>query len=139
MKKVHQLNNIVNNFEIDIMGGSETQADWRFVKEEHQFWNLFGKGKDDRSVAANNTAKPKMRQDQQGGTGMVAFVRITSFVRESLKDLSNLERFYSMLLTSLPFLKKFQNWCSSLTNCQSACVSLSPITSIPKLLTILFN
>ena len=99
MKKVHQLNNIVNDFGIDVLGGSETQADWRFVKEEHQFRNLFGKGREVRSVAANNTAEPKMRRDQQGGTGMVAFGRVASFVKESPKDPSNLGRFCSMMLS----------------------------------------
>ena len=59
MKKVHQLNNIVNDFGIDVMGSSETQADWRFVKEEHQLRNMSRKGREVRSVAANNTAEPK--------------------------------------------------------------------------------
>ena len=99
MTKVHQLNNIINDFGIDIMGGSETQADWRFVKEEHRFGNLFGRGRPTRSVAANNTAEPKMRRDQKGGTGMVAFGRVSTFVRESPKDPSNLGRFCSMLLS----------------------------------------
>ena len=99
MKKVHQLNNIVNEFGIDVMGDSETQADWRFVKEEHHSRNLFGKGREVRSVAANNTAEPKMRRDQQGGTGMVAFGRVASFVKDSPKDPSNFGRFCSMLLT----------------------------------------
>ena len=81
------------------MGGSEMQADWWFVKEAHQFQNLFGKGTDIRSVAANNTVEPKMRQDQQGGTGMAAFGRISTFVKESPKDPSNLGCFCSMLLT----------------------------------------
>ena len=81
------------------MGGSDKQADWRFVKDAHQFRNLFGKGTDVRSVTANNPAEPKMRQDQQGGTGMAAFGRISTFVKESPKDPSNLGRFCSMLLT----------------------------------------
>ena len=60
------------------------------MKEEHQFGNLFGRGRATRSVAANNTAEPKMRRDQKRGTGMVAFGQVATFVREAPKDSSNL-------------------------------------------------
>ena len=93
MKKVHQLNNIVSDYGIDVMTGSEPQADWRFVKEAHQFKKLFGKGKEVRSVAANNTAEAKMRRDQQGRTVMMEIGRVATFVKEIKKDPSNLGRF----------------------------------------------
>ena len=98
MKKVQHLNNVFRDFSVDVMGGCETQADWRFVTEEHQFGNLFGKGKKVRSVAANNTAEPKMKRDQRGGTGLCAMGRVAAFVKDTPKDPSNLGRFCSMLL-----------------------------------------
>ena len=63
MRKVEQLNNVFNDFKVDVIGGCETQADWRFVKEEHQLKNIFGKGKKVRCVSANNTAEPKIQRD----------------------------------------------------------------------------
>ena len=42
--KIRQLDHISREYNMDVMSGCETQADWRLLTESDTFENLFGKG-----------------------------------------------------------------------------------------------
>ena len=56
-KKIRRLNQLMKTYNVDVMSGCETQADWRFAKEDKRFENLFGKGQDRRHVVGYNTTE----------------------------------------------------------------------------------
>ena len=91
MQKVNTLNNLIHDFNVDIIAGSETQVDWRHVSEEKQLGNLFGKGQEVRSVVSYNTMK-NIGQDRMGGTAIAAIGQVASMVTNSSSDYLNLGR-----------------------------------------------
>ena len=99
MRKVNTINNLIRDFNVDVIAGSETQADWRYVSEGKQFSNLFGKGQEVRSVVAFNTTED-IGRDQMVGTAIAVVGCITSMVTDRTSDYRNLGWFF--LLSPLP-------------------------------------
>jgi hypothetical protein len=70
--KIDALNNLCQDFKVDMLCGCKTQANWSMVPQSHCFHNLFGLGTETRSVVAHNTNK-HICPNQFGGCAMIAF------------------------------------------------------------------
>jgi len=97
--KINQINDMSRQYEVDMIAGCETQADWRFAPEEQQFENLFGVGQNSRSVVGYNKTE-SLSRDQKGGTAMMALGRLSGFVLATGSDHTNLGRWSWVLVGS---------------------------------------
>ncbi len=61
-KKIRQINKLMGDYRVDILGGCETRTDWRFAtSKEDKFHNLFGRGQWTRGVVAHNINDGKIK------------------------------------------------------------------------------
>ncbi len=81
------------DYEVDILAGCKTQTDWQFVNsEEDKYSNLFGNGRPTRGACGYNINDGKIKWDQWGGTCILAFGRLSSFVTDTGVDSTGLGR-----------------------------------------------
>jgi hypothetical protein len=63
--KITAINNLCQDFKVDLLCGCETQIDWRQVPQARKFHNLFGVGTETSSIMAHNINK-RMQPNQFG-------------------------------------------------------------------------
>ncbi len=83
--KINSLNKLCRQFNIDILAGCKTQADWRQATKEQQFRNIIGVGMETRSMVAHNINE-RLQRNQHGGCAMMAMGRFSANVVESRVD-----------------------------------------------------
>jgi hypothetical protein len=89
-RKIHQINKLMKDYNVDVMAGWETRVDWRFTKPiANRFDSLFAQGQQRRGVYTHNINE-YVRQDQWGGTCMVAVGRIPTMVKATGMDIMGL-------------------------------------------------
>jgi hypothetical protein len=82
-KKVRQLNNLIQEYGVDLLAGCETRTDWGFIaNEEDRFCNLFGNGQPSRGSSASKTNDRRIKHDQWGGACITAMGQFSSFFTE---------------------------------------------------------
>ena len=79
LNKVHRIETTRRLYDVDIMTGVESQANWDEVEPHRRFGELFGMGDDKQSVAAHNRFWRKVKS-QHGGAAMTAIGRVSGFV-----------------------------------------------------------
>ncbi len=80
--KINSINNLLQDFKVDMLCGCKIQADWRMVLQDWHFHNLFGHGSETRSVIVHNINE-RMRTNQFGGCSMMALGTISPEVVNS--------------------------------------------------------
>jgi hypothetical protein len=80
--KINAINNLRQDFKVDILCGCKTQVNWRQVPESCRFHNLIGAGTQTRSIVVHNINK-KMRVNQYGRCAIMAMNTIAPEVVES--------------------------------------------------------
>ncbi len=79
--KINAINNLCQDFKVDILCGCKTQFDWCQVPELRQFHNLIGAGTQPRSIVAHKINK-QMKVNQYGGCAIMAMNTIAPEVVE---------------------------------------------------------
>ena len=97
--KITAVNNMCNEYKVDILCGCKTQIDWRQVPQSRKFHNLFGVGTETQSAVAHNIYE-RMRPSQFGGCAMMALNTISSEVINTGVDITGLGRWCWLLLGS---------------------------------------
>ena len=97
-KKVHDVNEMITRYEIDGLGGCETQADWRYELYEQRFHEQLAKVKAKKSVVGFNCTERRIVRDQKGGTVMMAVGRFSTFVLDKGVDSTGLGRWCWILV-----------------------------------------
>ncbi len=69
--KTNSLNKLCRQFNVNILAGCKTQADWRQATKEQQFRNIIGVGMETWSIVAHNINE-QMQCNQHGGCAMMA-------------------------------------------------------------------
>jgi hypothetical protein len=69
--KINSLNKLCHQFNVDILAGCKTQADWHQATKEQQFRNDIRIGMETRSIVAHNINE-RMQRNQHGGCAMMA-------------------------------------------------------------------
>ena len=69
--KINALNKLCRKFNMDILAGCKTHADWCQATDKQQFRNIKGIGMDTRSVVAHNINE-RMKRNQHGSCAMMA-------------------------------------------------------------------
>ena len=90
--KIRRLGRLLKQCGADVLAGVETQTDWRCAEESEKFDNLFGQGKERRSVVGYNKSEEKIARSQAGGTAMMAIGRVKSKVMDTGVDETDLGR-----------------------------------------------
>ena len=96
-RKIARINRLATEYEVDAIAGLETQCDWRFAENDRQFGELFGVGKQKRSVVGYNK-REKAGRDQKGGTAMMAMGRMSAFIIDTGVDHTELGRWSWILV-----------------------------------------
>ncbi len=89
--KINALNNLCQDFKVDMLCGCKTQVNWSMVPQSHCFHNLFGLGTETSSIVAHNTNK-HIRPNQFGGCAMMAFGSFAPEVIDSVINTTGLSR-----------------------------------------------
>jgi hypothetical protein len=87
--KINAINNLLQDFKVDMLCSCKTQVDWRMVPQDQRFHNLFGCGSETRSVVAHNVNK-RMRTNWFSGCAMMALGMISPEVVNSGVDSTSL-------------------------------------------------
>ncbi len=91
-RKIRRIRKLMRKYDVDVLTGCETQADWSFAKNNDKFENIFGVGQQKRSVAAHNTTE-RITRDQKGGTATMIVDKLASRVVNVGMDPDNLGRY----------------------------------------------
>jgi hypothetical protein len=83
--KLNRLNYLIQQLQVDIVGGCETQCDWSFVEDSKQFLQQIRRGTNVQGIAAHNTNE-KIHRERMGGTAVAAIGRLCDLVTASGKD-----------------------------------------------------
>ena len=83
--KINALNKLCRKFNMDILAGCKTHADWRQATDKQQFRNIKGIGMDTRSVVAHNINE-HMKRNQHGRCAMMAMGWFSADVVETGVD-----------------------------------------------------
>jgi hypothetical protein len=97
--KINAINNLCQDFKVDLLCGCETQVDWRQVPESFCFHNMFSAGTETQSIVAHNVNE-RMWPNQFGGCAMMVMSTISSEVQSAGVDSTGLGRWCWMLLGS---------------------------------------
>jgi len=89
--KVDRLNQLINNLQVDIVAGCESQCHWTLVPAKRQFSQLLCPGVSTCGIAANNVTET-INRDQMGGTAITAIGRLSDVVKEVGCDTTGLAR-----------------------------------------------
>jgi hypothetical protein len=89
--KINSLNKLCRQFNVNILAGCKTQADWCQATKEQQFRNIIGIGMETWSIIAHKINE-QMQLNQHGGCAMMAMVRFFAKVVESVVNPYGLSR-----------------------------------------------
>jgi hypothetical protein len=95
--KVTPINNLCQDFKVDLLCGCKMQVDWQQVPQARRFHNLFGVGMDTRSIVAHNINELNTR-NQFGGCAMMAMSTLAHKVVNSGVDPTGLGQWCWMLI-----------------------------------------
>jgi hypothetical protein len=97
--KVTPINNLCQDFKVDLLCGCEMQVDWRQVSQARGFHNLSGIGTDTRSIDAHNINELNTR-NLFGGCAMMAMSTLAHEVVDTGVDPTGLGQWCWMLIGS---------------------------------------
>ena len=89
--KMERLNHLVQDLQVDLIAGCETQCDWCRVPQQRQFLQLLCPGTSTVGVAAHNVNE-MINREQMGGTALAAIGRLSNVVTETGCDGTGLGR-----------------------------------------------
>jgi Endonuclease/Exonuclease/phosphatase family./Reverse transcriptase (RNA-dependent DNA polymerase). len=97
--KINKLKDTLLKHNIDIMGLSEVNKDWRMIPQKQTLWQLTeGWFEYRRMITSLNSMVPPTSQTQYGGTAMMVNNKVAYSIMEMKADARNLGRWSSILL-----------------------------------------
>jgi len=104
--KIEKLKKFVIDKQVDIVGLTEVNKDWRCVPTENTVWAATAPWRETRKIqVSHNTTSPRNREHQIGGTVMMAFDEVSHRISDRGQDDRGLGRWSSMELNGIGGMK----------------------------------